>query len=268
MSLFKQAFMPPRPSAVISDVGDVLKSRTRFFASRRSNLRFLLERRYGWMNDFIGAEDAGIEVGSGAGFSREFIRNRNYELTDCADFEWLDRNVDATQLPYASESLDFVIESNMIHHLASPAAFLTEAHRVLKPGGVLLIQDVWGSLLLRLLCRLLKTEGYSYDVDVFDPRADCCDRDNAWAGNNVIPNLLFSDRDRVEREFGLRVETLVHSEVLLFPMSGGVTSHFPVPTLPDAMLRLVERVDRVLARVSPDVFALQVRAVLRKVHAA
>ena len=112
------------------------------------------------MNRYIHDDHCGVEVGSGAGFSREFIRNRNYELTDFAGFDWLDqRNVDATRLPYASASLDFIIESNMLHHLSSPTTFLREAYRVLRPGGVLLIQDVWGSLLLRVLLPLAKNGG-------------------------------------------------------------------------------------------------------------
>jgi SAM-dependent methyltransferase len=264
MNILTRTFMPPMPSTLISSVGDVQKSRDRFLATKSSNLRFLLEQRYEWMNRYIGEGHRGVEVGSGAGFSREFIKNRNYELTDCADFEWLDRNVDATCLPYASQSLDFMLESNVLHHLASPARFLNEAHRVLKPGGFLLIQDVWGSLLLRLLCRIFKTEGYSYDVDVFDQQALCCDPNNAWAGNNVVPNLLFADRERFERAFGFEIAFFRHCEVMLFPLSGGVTSHLRVPRLPVAVLSLVERLDDLLAKMSPSVFALQVQVALRK----
>jgi SAM-dependent methyltransferase len=216
------------------------------------------------MNNFIGADDFGIEVGAGAGFSREYIDTANYEVTDFADFDWLDRKVDALNLPYEDKSLDFVIESNMLHHLSSPARFFRECHRVLRPGGLILMQDVWGSLLLRFLCRLLRTEGYSYDVDVFDENAACCDSENLWAGNNVIPNLLFRDTGRIRRELGFEVKYLAYSEVVLFPLSGGVTSNIPSPRLPAWLLHLVDRIDRVIAGLAPNACALQMSAVLER----
>lgn len=264
ISLLKKAYMPPQNSARMTGVGDVTLARERFYADRRSTVHFLLGIRYKWMNDFILEDHVGIEVGSGAGFSKEFINNSRYELTDYADFEWLDRNVDAMQLPYADGSLDFIIESNMLHHLASPAKFLTECRRALKPHGILIIQDVWGSLLLRMLCRLLRTEGYSYDVNVFDDEALCCDPKNLWAGNNVIPNLLFRDQSRIAESFGFGVEYFRRSEVLLFPLSGGVTSHLPAPRLPRWLLHTVSVIDGFLAARMPDLCALQVSAVLRK----
>ena len=52
-------------------------------------------------------------------------------------------------LPFADQSIDVVICSHTLHHLARPTAFLGEAHRVLKPGGRLVIQESNCSLLMR-----------------------------------------------------------------------------------------------------------------------
>lgn len=262
--MLTKPFMPPSGAARMSGVGDVRGARKRFYGSEHSTLRYLLEKRYGWMNRYIEPGSVGLEIGAGAGLSREFIKVGQYEMTDFAEFEWLDRKVDALDLPYKDDSLDFIFESNVLHHLCSPAKFLGEARRTLKVGGRLLIQDVWGSLLLRGLCRVLKTEGYSFNVDVFDDGALCCDPENLWAGNNVIPNLLFSNPERISNEFGFRVQYMNHSEVLLFPLSGGVTSHLPSPKLPRAILNATNFIDSMLVKYFPNIFALQVSVVLQK----
>ncbi|MDE3085956.1 MAG: methyltransferase domain-containing protein [Acidobacteriota bacterium] len=40
---------------------------------------------------------------------------------------------------FADASQDFVIASHVVEHLADPLGFLSDAHRVLRPGGVLLL---------------------------------------------------------------------------------------------------------------------------------
>jgi ubiquinone/menaquinone biosynthesis C-methylase UbiE len=49
------------------------------------------------------------------------------------------RQGDAEALPYEDDSVDLVIGHAFIHHLPVPGAALREMHRVLKPGGTLVI---------------------------------------------------------------------------------------------------------------------------------
>jgi SAM-dependent methyltransferase len=259
------SFMPEYGKSAMKNVGDVASSRNNFFIQKPVNLTYLLNKRYSWMNNYIQPHHKGIELGSGAGFSKEFIKNKNFEITDFANFEWLDKKmVDAMNLSYEDESLDYIIESNMIHHLSKPSLFFKETNRVLKKGGVLLIQDVWGSLLLRLLCKTMKTEGYSYNVDVFNPDEECCDPENLWAGNNVIPNLLFDDLQKFENAFPFTIERFKHSEFMIFPVSGGVTSKVYMPDFPGWLLKFIDWVDDIFITIGKDVFSLQVQIVLRR----
>ena len=71
-------------------------ARELYFSSKSTNVRFLLDKRFSWMNNFIQDKDIGIEVGSGAGFSKEFIKNENFKLTDLGNDDHLDfKNIDA-----------------------------------------------------------------------------------------------------------------------------------------------------------------------------
>ena len=48
---------------------------------------------------------------------------------------------DAENLPFGDGRFDAVLCSNSFHHYPNPGAFLREAHRVLRPGGKLILRD-------------------------------------------------------------------------------------------------------------------------------
>ena len=50
---------------------------------------------------------------------------------------------DAKALPFGDHSFDNVISNTILHHIPEPLFFLKEAARVRKPGGVLVIRDLY-----------------------------------------------------------------------------------------------------------------------------
>jgi len=51
--------------------------------------------------------------------------------------------MDVKALDLADDSFDAVFSNTILHHLADPARMLSEAARVLRPGGLLLIRDLY-----------------------------------------------------------------------------------------------------------------------------
>jgi SAM-dependent methyltransferase len=258
----------PRPGENrMSGPSDVRRARQMYLERPSNNLQLLLRNRYTWMNRFIGPDQRGVELGSGTGLSREFIRCQSLLLTDFSDHEWLDvKQVDALHTPFEDGSFDFAIAMNMIHHLAHPLRFFAEMDRILKPGGRLIVQDVQCSTFLRLALRLQRHEGYDFNVDVFDEGAVCTDPEDLWAGNNAIVDLLLEDEARfLEALPQFRRVHRADCEFLTFLNSGGVTAKTAYVPLPMPLLRVVESLDRKLTVALPRIFALQVQLVLEKI---
>lgn len=246
--------------------GDVRRAREYYFEKKPNNLKYLLQNRYLWMNNYIQADDVGIEVGGGTGLSKLFIKCNNYKITDYADYDWLDiKNVDAMKTPFKEGELDFVMNSNMIHHVASPLKFMEEMCRILKPGGLMVIQEIHTSWIMRKMLKLMRHEGYDFTTDVFDRDIICTDPNDLWSANTAIPMLLFDD----ERKFHENIPffEIIHqskSECLTFLNSGGViakTASIPLPTI---LLKILNLIDKALIKIAPNTFAMQRQIVLKK----
>lgn len=265
--LLKSPFFPKPEDSRYDNDSDVVKARKTFYEQRSKNLHFLLRHRYQWMQHYINPiESVGVEVGCGIGVTKEYIKAKLLLLTDFGEYEWLDTmNVDAMSTPFKDNEFDFVLCSNMIHHLPNPSKFFQEMNRIIKPNGYLLVQEVNCSFFMRLVLRLMRKEGYSFDVDVFDKNAELSDPTNAWSANNAIPNLLFDNHEKFHKNistFSIIADS--PSEFLLFFNSGGVTAKTPYIPLPYWLLKIVQIVDRMLIAFSKNTFALQRSVVLQK----
>jgi SAM-dependent methyltransferase len=250
---------------IVRHAGDVVRARSEFETRRGANLRFVLRKRIGWMQRYVGPDSYAVEVGCGAGFTAMFLRAGKLELTDTEPHPWVDRVVDALAMPYADASLDAVIANNVIHHLAYPDRFFREASRVLKPAGHLLIQECDCSLTTRLAIRLTGHEAYDFRADPFDASRPCNDPKDPWSANCAIPNLLFDDLARFEAHYPqFAVVESARSEFFIHFNSGGITSSGPYVPLPEAALRVLDVFDSLLVAVAPSVFASQRRIAMRR----
>ncbi len=249
-------------------VADVKKAIIDFENNLNPNLDFLLHKRYSWMKRFILNNDKGLEVGAGAGFSKKYIRNKNFKISDFSSDDHLDhKNVDAQETKLPSSEYDFIIASNMIHHVPYPIKFLDEMYRILKPGGKLIIQEAHCSVVFQLVTIIMRHEGFDFTKDVWNEKLPMTAEDDLWAGNIALPVLIFDNKKKFKEKFGTKF-TITHNklyEFLIFLNSGGVTSKtFYIP-LNKFFLKLFNCIDTILVRFFPNIFALGRQIVLKKI---
>lgn len=154
-------YSPRHEDNLMSSEGSVALARQNFLEGRFRNLDVLLRSRYAWMNRYLNPGQIIIEVGAGAGFSPLYLTQKP-SLTDAVQNPWIDGFIDATNMELKNGSVDVLIASHNIHHFYSPYKFFKECERVLKADGILLIQELHTSLLMRGLLRMMRHEGWSY----------------------------------------------------------------------------------------------------------
>jgi len=66
----------------------------------------------------------------------------NIDLADRADQISVEL-IDAKRLPYPDGSFDSVVSNSIVHHIPEPRLSLAEMVRVLRPGGLLFVRDLF-----------------------------------------------------------------------------------------------------------------------------
>jgi SAM-dependent methyltransferase len=121
-------------------------------------------------------------------------------------------NADATRLPFRAEAFDGVISVEAAFHFPSRARFFADAHRVLRPGGVLTMSDIptvrfprAPRELLAALTQLrvwgLRTSAAATPTEIVRlvERAGFADVRTELVGDRVIEPALRFVRQRLER---------------------------------------------------------------------
>ena len=218
---------------LMKDEGDIHKAREYFYKGKNKNLYKILENRFSWINKFLSNDEKILELGSGANLLKDFIDKKIY-TSDFNNNEFLDyKNVDACNTNFSDNSFDKVISSNLIHHIAYPIKHFNEVNRILKTGGLYIIQDINCSLVTQLIVMLMKHEGYDFTKNVCNSDIPVNNPIDPWSANIASPNLIFDNFDRFNKQIGNKFEIKFkkYSEFILFLNSGGViakTFHIPL----------------------------------------
>ena len=132
-------------------------------------------------------DGAVIELGSGIGSFPDAV------LTDVLVSQWLDVACSAYRLPFRNGAARAVVLFDVFHHLARPAAALRECARVLKPGGRVIIFDVYVSVTSFLVYQL-HPERVRWRAPI-DLSPEPPERDDYYAAQGNATRLFFRGSD-------------------------------------------------------------------------
>lgn len=184
-----------------------------------------------------------LEIGGGSGNLREVL-----PVAVSIDIQWapwLSAVADAQELPFRERSFANVIMLDVFHHLPQPTRFLSEAMRVLRDGGRLVMVEPNISLVSWLAFKLTHEEPVIMGEDPFasSPRAVSSPYDS----NQAIPYSAFIRHAARLADVMPAMEVLSVERFALwaYPLSGGFQ---PWSLLPMAavkpLLQLENRLER------------------------
>lgn len=173
-----------------------------------------------------GGEGAVVELGSGAGFLEQVVPG--LVRSEVFPTRHADLLLDATALPFAAGSLRAVVMTNVLHHVPRPAAFLADAARCVREGGVVAMVEPWVTRWSRLAYRWLHHEPFDplvvgWELPTGGPLS---------SANGALPWILFvRDRARFERELPQwRVRSIRPMMPVRYLLSGGISLRLSLPS--------------------------------------
>jgi SAM-dependent methyltransferase len=196
-----------------------------------------------------------VELGSGSSYIKEL---RPGIVTSDVTPGLADRVIDGRELPFEDGSVRALFLTHVFHHIPDVERFLSEASRVLVPGGVISMVDETHTPFARFFFGKVHPEPYE-------------DQAESWGfpeghtmldSNQALTWIVFErDRERFGREFPLlKLEQRSYLPWFSYLLSGGVNlrTFFPAFLTP-----VVGALDRVLKPMDP-VFAIHWHLTIRK----
>jgi SAM-dependent methyltransferase len=217
----------------------------------------VLERVYApWFDALLSQAERGqqvLEVGAGPGFLAVHARAHRPDIrwvaTDLLAAPWNDVAADATRLPFATGSMDAVLCLDLVHHLARPGDFFTEAARVLRPGGRIAAIEPWVTPMSYPIYRWLHEEGCDLRIDPWDPFPASAGAKEAFEGNGALPwRIVRTGDEETWRGMGLRPPRVRRINAFGYLLSLGFR---PGSLLPKGLAPLARRIDDATRALAP-----------------
>jgi len=177
-----------------------------------------------------------LELGSGGGFFREMLPG--LVTSDVLLVPGVDRQIDASHLPFADQSLRAIVGTNVLHHFPDLRAFFREAQRTLADGGRMIFIEPWPTLLSRPVYRYLHHEPFEEGRDWSLPPGG-----PLTSANCALPWIaLERDRGDFQRAYlSLRIQKIRPLMPFSYLVSGGIERAWPIPARIFSVIRLLER---------------------------
>ena len=166
-------------------------------------------------------------------------------------------------LPFRQNSLGNIIFIDVLHHLANPALFLSEAQRVLQNNGRLIMLEPYISPFSYIIYNYFHHEDVDFKIDVWNRRIALNNKKKAFDGNSAIPTIMFSKEiKKFQKEFpNLKVIKKERLTFILYPLSGGFDRKSFVPA---SMMKYIGFIEKIF-RPFGFIFALRTFVVIEKI---
>ena len=149
-------------------------------------LSAMYQLAYGRLADVVGdrvSTGRVLEIGSGLALAR--LSGHDWWHSDVVSSDGLTLQNVAERLPFQDDSLDALVLKDTWHHIPDIEGFLSEAHRVLRVGGVIAVFDPYWGVLARFVYRFLHQERW-------DTRAKgwSFDSEDPWDSNQALTYVM------------------------------------------------------------------------------
>ena len=200
-----------------------------------------------------------VELGSGMGRIKEVIPQ--CLTTDLFPNPWLDRHENCYELSFADGSVSHLVLFDVWHHLRYPGTALREFHRVLAPGGRLILFEPAASWCGRLVYHFFHHEPVAVrDPITWDAPAGFTAADADYYAAQGSATRLFWWGEGHDRLAGWRLREVCPFSSFDYFASGG----FSGPQLGGRFLHGLMRSLDFITTPFPRVFAARLLVVLEK----
>jgi SAM-dependent methyltransferase len=129
------------PNIISEQLGDAEYNRERLFPHPKDNLYVHLADIRLFLDHYKGDSfDRLLDYGCGGSPYRELFNAKNYIRADYVDSDNLDYAITSEgKIDMPDNSCDAVLSTQVLEHVFSPRQYLSEAFRVLRPGGKLIL---------------------------------------------------------------------------------------------------------------------------------
>jgi SAM-dependent methyltransferase len=187
-----------------------------------------------------------IEIGAGVYPIRE--SDADVLATDVVAGPNLDRVLDAQCMDVPDSSVRTIFGQHCFHHLPEPSRFLTEARRVLVPGGgVILVEPYWGPVASLIFKRLFTSETFDKNVPNWETPLQ-----GSMSGANQALSYVVFERDIERYTENYPDLPIIHREILhnhfRYIVSGGLNFRQLLPNAAIPFLKGLELITRPLNR--------------------
>lgn len=200
-----------------------------------------------------------VELGSGMGTISEVMPD--CVRTDLFAYPWLDLVENAYKLSFESESVSNLLMVDVFHHLRYPGNALREFHRVLVPGGRVILMEPGLGALGRLIYEWMHVE------PVGRPQEITWEAPQEWSPHEVDyyaaqgnATWIFKQRRFDEKLGQWKIVEIREITALAYAASGGYSGPQLYPTAAYPFVKSFEK----LLQFLPNLFATRLLVVLEK----